>query len=149
MKVIFCDIDGVLNSEHGRKAGHRAVGGIEERKVKALKKIIDNTGAVVVIASRANSFMGTEYDLQRRNSIKSCGVIPYDSLMDIMINESKAKAINRWLRKHNDVTDYVVVDDCKDDLQMYYGKRFIHIKSIYGLTNKTADKVIEIFKTGV
>ena len=144
MKVIFCDIDGVLNSIYGDKVGAYNIGGIEEKKVKELKKIVDKTDSKVVIVSRANSCMGKEFDEKRRGAIKSCGVIPFDSLMDIGCMESKAKAIKRWLTKHQEVDNYVVIDDCKDDLFMHFGKRFIHIKSIYGLTYKSVDKIVEL-----
>ena len=144
MKVIFCDIDGVLNSKYGDKVRAYNIGGIEEKKVKELKKIVDKTGSKVVIASRANSFMGKAFDETRRNNIKVFGVTPYDSLTDIYYMESKAKAIKRWLVKHKEVNSYVVIDDCKDDLPMHFGKRFIHIKGIYGLTYKTAEKAIEL-----
>ena len=146
MKVIFCDIDGVLNSYYGSRVGYYDVGGIEERKIKHLKRIMEATGAEVVITSRANAFMGNEFNLQRIEGIKALGVTPLDSLTDIMYMESKAKAIKRWLNKHPEVDNYVVIDDCKDDLPMHFGKRFIHIKGIYGLTYKSAMKAIEILK---
>ena len=56
MKIIFLDIDGVLNSdEYFEKTVHLNIQGIESEidieKVKLLKKAIDETGAKVVLSS--------------------------------------------------------------------------------------------------
>ena len=63
MKVIFLDIDGVLNSfqtfreiyyEH-ELTGFRRVA-IDIDKVKLLKEIVDNTGALIVLSSSWRTF---------------------------------------------------------------------------------------------
>ena len=51
MKIIFLDIDGVLN--YGGCKARSATGclGVDEEKVKLLRQIIDQTGAIVVLTS--------------------------------------------------------------------------------------------------
>ena len=51
MKLIFLDIDGVLN--YGGCKARSATGclGIEDEKVKLLRQIIDQTGAIVILTS--------------------------------------------------------------------------------------------------
>lgn len=44
MKIIFLDIDGVLNYENSKNK-------VEEEKVKLLKEIVDRTGAEIVLSS--------------------------------------------------------------------------------------------------
>lgn len=44
MKIIFLDIDGVLNYENSKSK-------VEEEKVKLLKEIVDKTGAEIVLSS--------------------------------------------------------------------------------------------------
>jgi histidinol phosphatase-like enzyme len=49
MKVIFLDIDGVLNSEEFLKKNKNEA--IDRNNVSILKKIIDKTGAFIVMSS--------------------------------------------------------------------------------------------------
>ena len=124
-----------MNSEYGSNIGYYDVGGIEERKVKNLKKIMDATGAVVVICSRANDLMGKEFNSLRINEIKKYGVEPLDSITDFYFDESKAEPIKRWLKKNNSLdAKIVVIDDCKDNLDQEFRNCFIHIKGKHGLT---------------
>ena len=149
MKIIFTDIDGVLNSAfYDPKTGGKILP-IEESKVKNLKKIIDSTGAVVVIISRANAFLGKEFDEQRISDINRYGVTPIDSIRDIELQESKAYPIRRWLRRHNEENSiFVVLDDCASNLKQEFEEKFIHITGKHGLTPKYVKQIIEILNKG-
>ena len=51
MKLIFLDVDGVLNYGGCKSRAPSGCLGIEEEKVKLLRQIIDKTGAIVVLTS--------------------------------------------------------------------------------------------------
>ena len=51
MKLIFLDIDGVLNYGGCKSRAPSGCLGIEEENVKLLRKIIDKTGAIVILTS--------------------------------------------------------------------------------------------------
>ena len=51
MKLIFLDVDGVLNYGGCKSRAPSGCLGIEEEKVKLLRKIIDKTGAIVILTS--------------------------------------------------------------------------------------------------
>ena len=51
MKLIFLDIDGVLNYSRCKARSASGCLGVEEEKVKLLRQIIDQTGAIVVLTS--------------------------------------------------------------------------------------------------
>ena len=51
MKVIFLDIDGVLNNEYSKTRAPSGVIGIDGDKVKRLRKIVESTGAKLVLTS--------------------------------------------------------------------------------------------------
>ena len=58
MKLIFTDIDGVLNSDFDITDIKDIFKVVAKRRVKYLKQIIDSTKAEVVIVSKANSVLG-------------------------------------------------------------------------------------------
>ena len=142
MKIVFCDIDGVLNSAYYTTHGGGGIVAVEKRKVQNLKKIMDATDAKAVIISRANSLFKS-FSQQRLADIRSFGVEPFDSITDFEFQESKEPAIRRWLKKHPEVTNYVILDDVAADLPREFGTRFIHIKTKHGLTYNHVAKAIE------
>ena len=50
MKIIFLDIDGVLNCEHSKSRCQNWIG-IDNKRVKLLRKIVDEIGAKIVLIS--------------------------------------------------------------------------------------------------
>ena len=52
MKVIFLDVDGVLNSQQlFEKSEDAQLISVDEENIKNLKKIVDATGAKIVLSS--------------------------------------------------------------------------------------------------
>ena len=52
MKVIFLDIDGVLNSgAYDRRRNWNELTDIDESRLPLVKQIVDQTGAVIVLSS--------------------------------------------------------------------------------------------------
>ena len=118
MKIVFTDIDRVLNSAYYTASTGGGISFIEEQKINNLKKIVDETGAVVVVVSRANAFIGKEFDEARINGIKQYGVFSLDSIRDIEFQDSKVGSIRRWLKRNNaEDSAFVVLDDCPSKLQ--------------------------------
>ena len=51
MKLIFLDVDGVLNYGGCKSRAPSGCLGVEEEKVKLIRQIIDETGAIVILTS--------------------------------------------------------------------------------------------------
>ncbi len=146
MKIVFCDIDGVLNSDYFRSGCDGVAPFVEERKALALKRIIRATGAEVVLTSRANSLFGKTFNRMRVDALRSYGIEPLESMTDIGMDVYKCDGIGSWLSKHPEVTDYVILDDSKVDGLEQFGSRFLLIKKRHGLTAASANKAIAILK---
>ena len=147
-RLVFIDIDGVLNSEFYTSSTGGGIAFIEEKPVNNLKKIIEATDAKVVVASRANAMFGKEFDNQRLDGIRQYGVKILDSIGQAYYtdtSESKAYPIRRWLDK-NGYSDasFVVIDDCPSNLEMEFGDRYIRVAGKHGLSPRHVKKVIEI-----
>jgi len=124
MKVIFLDIDGVLNSQMLIEKNENEK--IDIAAVKLLKNLVDKSGAVVVMSSGWKLWfdenMVTDdaeakylYDILFQYGIDIYGKTPDFSTDEIRTKrtfaEVKAMEIIAWLEKHCDVDKYVILDD--------------------------------------
>lgn len=110
MKVIFLDVDGVLNSEeYVKKAIESGINGIESEidieTVKLLKYIIIETGANIVLTS------SWRYTKNGGDLVKLLN--KYEIYPDLapFINNVRGLEIKKWLQNSGNIEDYVIVDD--------------------------------------
>ena len=110
MKVIFLDIDGVLNSvEYLDKVKNSDIQGIERDidvgKVKLLKRAIDETGARVVLSSSWRYTRNARYlkELLANYEIRVDST-PY-------IQDIRGLEIKKWLSENQGVEDFIILDD--------------------------------------
>ena len=97
MKIVFCDIDGVLNSEIGTKK--TGIAGIEEDKITLLKSLLERTGAELVITSKAG-FAKTIYE-GRLETIRRYGIAIKDSFQGGVLT-TRPKRSRCWPMQDND-----------------------------------------------
>jgi hypothetical protein len=108
MKVIFLDIDGVLNCKN--TPNPRSFPYIVDRKLlKRLLRLLDRSGAVVVLTTT------WRYDPAGLFSAKHWG-IPFIDFTPDMPKKPRRNEILAWLQKHPRVKRYVVIDDEDDEL---------------------------------
>lgn len=128
MKVIFADVDGVLNCSNTRER----IDGIyfvEDQKIEYLKEIIELTGAVVVLSSTWRlgwarmqlqaSYHDVHFEMLR-NKLQEHGIQLYDRT-PIMNDEPRGKEIDEWLRCHPDTESFVILDD-DSDMYIHIGR---------------------------
>ena len=111
MKVIFLDVDGVLNSdEYFDRIQNLDIEGIESEidinKVKLLKKAVDETGAKVVLSS---SWRYTRNALALKELLANYGIYITDSTP--VVEHKRGLEIRKWLENNNNVEDFVILDD--------------------------------------
>ena len=118
MKVLFLDIDGVLNSTAYRTEkllndrDYSVL--IEPQKVANLRKIVDVTGAQIVLSSSWNKFW--DYDpvdnagKRINNALTAYGLRIMDKT-PWSRDSSRGEQIDAWLRANNHVEQYVILDD--------------------------------------
>ena len=157
MKVIFLDIDGVLNVI---PQGHDAYGGIfHPNFVENLQRIIDETGAKIVLSSSwrhsgltkmlamwkfrnlPGELIGVTPDLYRR--------VDFEGERKMV----RGDEIHAILNKHPEITNYVILDDDDDMLPNQMGNFVCCSNNInhpdcidigYGLTTECTNKAIRI-----
>jgi len=170
MKVIFLDIDGVLNTietfkqikDLYKETGKRKIE-IDEFRIKYLREIVVETKAKIVLSSSWRIFFKKENNQILPNSSKGEELInilkkyeltifditPYDK------NRYRQNEIEEYLSTH-DISSFVVIDDDSYDLQKYVGKELIKtsfikpneivtkIEDYQGLCQEHIPKAIEI-----
>lgn len=156
MNIIFLDIDGVLNADEdfgGRSKPNPYIGsymGITGARVKKLKKIVDATGAQLVLTStwrvaywsylsdRTNRMGKYLYNKLRKESL---------TILDTTTTRGRArgKGILQWLSEHPDTQQWIVLDDeIFDDYDETIMKHLIKTNEQTGLTDELANKAIEL-----
>ena len=157
MKVIFLDIDGVLNVI---PQGHDAFGGIFHPDfVDNLKRIIDETDAKIVISSSwRHSGLQKMLDMWEFRNLPGevIGVTPdLYRFLDFegertMVRGDEIQAV---LNIHPEITHYVILDDDTDMLKYQLGNFVQTSNNInhpdcidigYGLTKECTNKAIRI-----
>lgn len=153
MKVIFLDVDGVLNSyKYGeipymsRDEGYRF---LDKQAFKYVKMLVVQSGAVLVLSSTWRySFhkdLSSDDDMARGliQALQVEGLSLYDITPQIDMN--RYEEIKEWLKQHPEVDKYVILDDSDYDWKDM-GEVWIACNSQVGLTKKDVRKAIQILK---
>lgn len=155
-KIIFLDIDGVLNDGQTDERAPSGCIGIDYPKVNLLKHIIDCTGAQVVLSSSwKEEFLDGELTTEDGMYLVEQLAQVFVELEDITV-PGKASAyrgseIRNWLDRHPDVDRWVVIDDdvfCDFEACGIFS-HFVKTDYSYGLTWSLCDQAISILNEGV
>ena len=161
-KVIFLDIDGVLN-RHDERYGTREKSpmgfvGLGQKHLIQLRRVVEVTGAEIVMSSDWKMCYKSDdcnpkyanadglYVIRRlaENGMKLVAVTNEQSL-DGEYSTGRGYGIRKYLRQHPEVTEYVILDDYVwRDFTDELLEHLVYLK--YPLTKRTADKAIKILK---
>lgn len=136
MKIVFCDIDGVLNTYKGNPGPH-----FSKPCIDNLKELLKNKDIKVVVSS-AWRMLGLEKIKQifEQNGINS------DIIVDITGHEKGDRGIqiDAWLKRNGNPSDFVILDD-DSDMKPHMDK-LVQTNSHIGLTSADIDKAKKILK---
>ena len=108
MKVIFLDIDGVLNCETTPNPRNFPYI-VDKRLLRRLHRLVNRTGAKVVLTS------SWRVDPAGLFAARHWGV-PFVGTCPDMPNSPRCREVLTWLKQHPKVTRYAVIDDEDDEL---------------------------------
>lgn len=110
MKVIFLDIDGVLNNANTKDRTPDKFIGIEDIFVKRLVDIVRSTKAKVVLSSSWRTMKEDEPDyIYMIDKLKSKGIELYGYTTKEGWN--RAEQIKNWLSDKPEVDNFIILDD--------------------------------------
>ncbi len=113
-KVVFLDIDGVLNSVKYDRERTAKDGNIDISRLPLLKRIIEATGAEIVLVSSWRKHWEREEEMcdgigrEINKTFRSAGLRIYDKTPAL---GERAEEITHWLGEHTGVAKYVIIDD--------------------------------------
>ena len=108
MKVLFTDIDGVLNC-HQTPNPRKFPYIVDKSLLARFKKLIEDSGARVVLTST------WRYDPAGLFSAQHWG-IPFDDVVPDMSGRPRRDEILSWLSSHPEISRFAVLDDDDDEL---------------------------------
>lgn len=145
IKVIFLDIDGVLNNKKTTRTTANGCTFVEGKHLSRLKYIINATGAKIVLTSewrrdRTDLEHNGDY-LELKEELRRYGIYVY-GCTPVLPSDHRGSEIAQWLREHNSVSDFVILDD-RGDMDPYMD-RLVRTATDSGLGIKEAGRAIEI-----
>ena len=167
-KVIFLDVDGVLNSS---RTLYEDIS-LEDDLISNLKELVDKTGAKIILSSSWR--LSTEAIATLMDKLDKFGLVisgmtcdgvdldwlekyefdttkkyldtkfDYDENKQIKITHDRGAEIFKWLHDHDDCV-YVILDDEIEDIKPYFSESVI-VKTSYktGLTKEDVKKAMQI-----
>ena len=167
-KVIFLDIDGVLNSD---RTLYESIS-LEDDLILNLKEIVNKTKAKIILSSSWR--LSTEAIATLMDKLDKFGLVisgmtcdgvdldwlekyefditkkyldtkfDWDENRQIKITHDRGAEIFKWLHDHDDCA-YVILDDEIEDIKPYFSESVI-VKTSYkiGLTKEDVKKAIQI-----
>lgn len=136
-KVLFLDVDGVLNTTNSR-----SLFSLTKPTLRQLKRIIDSTDAHIVLSSTWRLSIDAFRHLNRTLSYRGLhisGTTP--NLGGEGGAVYRGKEIKAWLDENSSVMHYAILDDMSETF-MEGLPGFFRTDEATGLTEEIADKVI-------
>lgn len=149
MKVVFLDVDGVLNSDdwawdlfnkYGVQVYRENI--LYEPALLQLRRIINETDAKIVISSSWRKIPSAYNDLKMW--LNKYGMAIYDKTP--YVGKTRGHDISAWLKKHSGIDEYVILDDDSDMDDQF--DHFVMTNYFVGLTKENADECIKRLNGG-
>ena len=134
MKVLFLDIDGVVNCSKTAQR-HRGYVGIDPYMAFLVGKIFLATDAKMVLSSTWRLWDESRLEVSRQ-------VYEIYDVTDDLHTNWRGKEVRKWLEEHPEVTRYAILDDNAD---FYPDQKPNFFKTTWeqGITEEIAQKVID------
>lgn len=133
MKVIFLDVDGVLNMHNSG-----GVFTLNKKRIKLLSDIVKETQAKIVVTSTWRYIFHARQKLAQHLSYKSLSIYDWTD----RDGPTRADEIKRWVDKHSPES-YVILDD-ENLFFLEQIQRVVYTDGNVGLTKKHVEKAIRV-----
>ena len=149
MKIIFLDIDYVVNCMSTKERAPSGVIGVEQRLIAYIKEIVDATGAKIVLSSTWRKdwafdlLNGKDWDYLSKEFAKQD--LYFLDYTPIRRDSNRGEEIKEWLENTGyDVYSYVIIDDDMFDIRDLHEGHMVQTSFNEGIKPGAVKMAIEI-----
>lgn len=152
MKIIFLDFDGVMDTSYydhilskEGKPGNDEYGTVfAPYCVQNLKRIIDKTGADIVVSSSWKYLMSYQDFLNMWNDRGLPGFVT-DVTPNPIDRRNRGDEIDAWIEECRTECQYVIIDDLEaNNFNKHQIPHLLIVNTFFGLDEDTAERAIQI-----
>lgn len=136
MKVIFLDVDGVLNTI--RSVGIFGSGYLCEKSILLIRHIVDRTDAKIVLSSTWRKYPESKELLEQSLKNHELSIYDFTPIISLDFPTPRNEEIKLWLEA-NPIDDFVILDD---DPRANIDGHFFRVNEDTGITIEIANEVI-------
>lgn len=147
-KILFLDIDGVLNSEVFFKSASHSdsiTSRFDPICVELIKKLVEEFSLQIVISSTWR-YGATDRLMHELKNSKLIGYLYHEWFTPVIHPAHRGKEIKLWLDLHPEVIDYIIIDDDENILEEQMG-RFVKTDLHEGMTEEHFNRVRAILSS--
>lgn len=164
-KIIFLDVDGVLNSEThatlygwGGEAKHSYENAVKKAKlntvsVHLVNELARKSGAQIVMSTSwrllnqgARGFWWNQLFKEILNSVSKRCYMDVIDLTPVKEKGDRGDEIDAWLKKNPWVDDYIILDDISDEWRDHQKEKLLLIDDEVGFTRKNLEQALSVLQ---
>lgn len=150
MKIIFLDVDGVLNFDGCQARTPNGFVGVADALVKKLKRIVDGSNAILVLSSSWRKAMSAPEGKYLTRKLNKQG-LHISSMVDVSISDyDRCKGILSWIENNTaegELEAWCILDDVmfidyleNEDVR----KHVVNTSESLGLTDSDVDRALRV-----
>lgn len=152
-RLLFLDVDGVLNNDdwawrlfedYGIKVYQNNI--LYQPALIQLRRIINATGAKIILSSSWRRFPEAKADLERCLKMYDMTIDNETPILDRHKGYCRGDAISKWFKAHPGEYKYVILDD--EDNMGEHMAHLVRTNWFAGLTEVEANKCIDMLNGG-
>ena len=152
MKVIFLDVDGVLNNADTKDRSPSGYKGVSGELIRNLREIVRKTGAQIILSSdwrliRDDKVHGKDYRYLVRK-LRFIGGLKLSGHTDDISWRYRGTEISKYLDDHPEIKEYVILDDLPftDFYHKGHLEHLVLTDDKNGLTGKDIERAVRILQ---
>lgn len=157
LRVIFLDVDGVLNNDETNDRTPGGFVGVSDVLLDRLSTIVEKSLAKIVLTSTWKEYWNHDDalcdsdGLYLSNRLNQFGLTIMDKIEDVNGSYYRGRGIKKYLDDHKNIVGYVILDDLEFDFSSHKDllEHLVSTNGSEGLTENDIATAIQILRKDV